>query len=238
MIKGSVNSIESLGLVDGPGIRTVIFLNGCSLRCKYCHNPEMFLKGSSNMTAKELLDKIKRYKPYYKRNNGGVTFSGGEPLMQPEFLLEMCKLLKKENIHIALDTAGYGLGNYENILKYVDLIIFDIKHTDYEAYKELTGREITKSEEFLRVANKLNKKFWVRQVIIPGLTDNMEYLVSLKEYLNKINNILKIDFLPFHHLGEEKYDKINLAYPFKKVPEMDEKKCQELYKKFMKMMEN
>jgi len=157
--------------------------------------------------------------------------------MQPEFLLEMCKLLKKEKIHITLDTAGYGLGDYEIILKYVDLIIFDIKHTDYEEYKELTGREIIKSEEFLRVANKLNKKFWIRQVIIPELTDSMEYLGALKEYLSKINNVGKIEFLPFHHLGEEKYDKLGLAYPFKKVPKMDEKKCQELYKKFMKMME-
>jgi pyruvate formate lyase activating enzyme len=237
MLKGSVNSIESLGLVDGPGIRTVIFLNGCSLRCKYCHNPEMFLKGNFNMTTKELLDKIKRYKPYYKRNNGGVTFSGGEPLMQPEFLLEMCKLLKKEHIHITLDTAGYGIGDHEEILKYVDLIIFDIKHTNPVCYKELTSREITKSEEFLKIANKLNKKFWIRQVVIPNLTDSIEYLESLKIYLTKINNIEKITFLPFHHLGEEKYDKLGLDYPFKKVPEMDAKKCHELYNKFMKMIE-
>ena len=121
MIKGAVDSIETFGLVDGPGIRTVIFLSGCRLRCKYCHNPEMWQMKNPNYTVDELVTKVLRNKPYFKRNSGGVTFSGGEPLLQKEFLLAVCKRLKEEGIHIALDTAGVGTGDYEEILSYVDL---------------------------------------------------------------------------------------------------------------------
>ena len=123
MIKGSVDSIESMGLVDGPGIRAVIFLTGCKLRCKYCHNPESWVKREDNYTSEDVLKKVLRFKPYFKRNSGGVTFSGGEPLLQVDFLIETCKLLKKENIHIALDTAGVGIGKYDEVLENIDLVI-------------------------------------------------------------------------------------------------------------------
>ena len=139
MIKGSVDSIETFGLVDGPGIRTVVFLTGCKLRCKYCHNPEMWHLGKYNYTPSELAERILRNKNYFQRNNGGVTFSGGEPLLQSKFIIEVCKILKKENIHVALDTAGVGNGDYEEVLKYVDLVLLDIKHTNSIEYKELTG---------------------------------------------------------------------------------------------------
>ena len=172
IIKGSIDSIESMGLVDGPGIRTVIFMNGCRLRCKYCHNPEMWTKKENNITPEEIVKKVLRNKPYFK-NNGGVTFSGGEPLFQPEFLLETCKLLKKENIHIALDTAGHGFGNYDEILKYVDLVLLDIKHTNKKDYKELTGGNIDEADEFIRSLNKSNKKVWIRQVVVPGIIVNI-----------------------------------------------------------------
>ena len=136
-LKGSIDSIETLGLVDGPGIRTVVFLNGCKLRCLYCHNPEMWKIKDYNMTVDELVNKILRYKPYYK-DNGGVTFSGGEPLLQSDYLLEVCKHLKKEKINIALDTAG--VGNYnEKLLDYIDLIIFDIKAVKSDDYNYITG---------------------------------------------------------------------------------------------------
>lgn len=231
--KGTVNSIESMGLVDGPGIRTVVFLEGCKLRCLYCHNPEMWVKGKENYTPEELVKKILRNKPYYGKN-GGVTFSGGEPLLQYDFLLETCKLLKKENINIALDTAGVGLGNYEEILNLVDLVIFDVKHTDDINYKKLTGLNINESENFIKELNKSNKDVWIRQVIIPGINDNEKYINSLVKYLKKINNIKKIEFLPFHHLGFEKYDKLNIINPLKETQEMDIKKCQKLYEIFIK----
>ena len=167
-IKASIDSIESFGLVDGPGIRVVVFFNGCKLRCKYCHNPEMWTKKDGNYTPEELVNKIKRYKPYFK-NKGGVTFSGGEPLLHSKFIIETAKLLKQENIHIALDTAGVGLGDYEEILKYIDLVILDIKHTQKDGYKEVTGLELNEVERFIDEVNKQNKQVWIRQVTITNI---------------------------------------------------------------------
>ena len=232
MKKGSVNSIETLGLVDGPGIRTVVFLNGCALRCKYCHNPEMWIKTKKNYTVDELVKKIVRNKPYFKRNNGGVTFSGGEPLLQSKFLIEVMKKLKKENIHIAIDTAGFGHGNYKKILDLVDLVIFDVKYAGKNGYKELTGKSIHESEKFIKELNKSNKPVWIRQVIIPGITDKEEYLIKLKEYTKKIKNIEKIEFLPFHHLGFDKYKKLNIKNPLENTQEMDKEKCEKLFEQF------
>lgn len=233
--KGSINSIETFGLVDGPGIRTVIFLNGCKLRCKYCHNPETWNLKEYNYTPEELVKIIVKNKPYFK-NGGGVTFSGGEPLLQSNFLIEVSKLLKKEDIHIALDTAGVGNGNYEEILKYIDLIIFDVKHITKEGYKDITNFEIDESLKFIDAANKLNKKFWIRQVIIPTINDNEEYLLSLKDFLKNINNIEKIEFLPYHKLGKEKYEQLNIPYPYENIKEMDPNKCDELLKQLKNTM--
>lgn len=230
-----VNSIETFGLVDGPGIRTVIFLNGCKLRCKFCHNPETWNMGKANYTTDELVAKILRNKPYFKRNNGGVTFSGGEPLLQIDFLLDICKKLKSARIHIALDTSGVGIGKYDEILSLVDLVLLDIKHPNKEGYKNLTGLDISESERFIDCLNKSEKPVWIRQVIVPGIMDNDEYLMELAGYLQKIKNIEKIEFLPFHHLGFNKYVELKLDNPLKDVPEMDTLKCQELHQKFMKI---
>lgn len=234
MIKGAVDSIETFGLVDGPGIRTVVFLSGCKLRCKYCHNPETWIRGKYNYTVEELAYKILKNKNYFKRN-GGVTFSGGEPLLQSEFIIEVCKILKKENIHIALDTAGVGNGNYEEILKYMDLVLLDIKHTNKDEYKELTGATIDESLRFRDILNKSNKKVWIRQVIVPGLMDNEEYLKSLVKEVKSIKNVERIDFLPYHNMAYNKYLKLGIDYPYKDIPNMDKEKCNELYNKFMNM---
>lgn len=227
----SIDSIESFGLVDGPGIRCVVFFTGCKLRCKYCHNPEMWKKGKENYTPEELVNKIKRYKPYFK-NGGGVTFSGGEPLLHSDFIIETAKLLKKENIHIALDTAGVGNGNYEELLKHIDLVILDIKHTSSQGYKNVTGAQINEVEEFIKVLNKANKPIWIRQVIIPEITDNEEYIDSLVKYLKNIKNIEKVEFIPFHRLGEEKYKVLKIPYPYNDKPDMNKQECERLYKIF------
>lgn len=233
MIKASIDSIETMGLVDGPGIRVVVFFTGCMLRCKYCHNPEMWTKGKENYTVDEMVNKIKRYKPYFK-NNGGVTFSGGEPLLQSDFIIEVSKQLKKENINIAIDTSGVGNGHYEEILNNIDLILLDIKHIDRKKYKNITGQNIDEVEKFIVVANKLNKNIWIRQVIIPGIMDNYEYIDSLIKYLDKIKNIRRVDFLPFHRLGREKYLKLGIYYPYEEKKDMNVKKCNELYNYFLK----
>ena len=234
MIKGSVNSIETMGLVDGPGIRTVVFFNSCLLRCKYCHNPETWKMGNKNMTVEELVGKVLRNKPYFK-NNGGVTFSGGEPLLQDEFLLECCKRLKEENIHIAIDTAGYTPNNVDEILKYVDLVLLDIKHTSKDGFKAITGGNKDIQDKFIEHLNKSGKKIWIRQVIVPGIMDNNEYLESLVKTIKNIRNVERIDFLPYHKLGREKYITMGINYPLENTPEMNKDKCTKLYDKFMEI---
>lgn len=229
---GSVDSIETMGLVDGPGIRTVVFLTGCKLRCLYCHNPEMWTKGKDNYTPEELVQRIIRNKPYFGKK-GGVTFSGGEPLLQIDFLVECCKLLKEEGINIALDTAGAGLGDYKEILDLVDLVILDVKYTDGNGYEKLTGYNMLESERFIRDLNKSGKDVWIRQVVVPGMMDSEEYINSLAKYILKIKNVKKIEFLPFHHLGFSKYDELNYLNPLEGTPEMDKDKCDELYEKFI-----
>ena len=234
MIKGSVNSVETMGLVDGPGIRTVVFLNSCLLRCKYCHNPETWKMGNKNMTVDELIKKVLRNKPYFK-NNGGVTFSGGEPLLQDEFLLECCKRLKEENIHITIDTAGYTPNNVDEILKYVDLVLLDIKHTSKDGFKALTGGNKDIQDKFIERLNKSGKKVWIRQVIVPGIMDNDEYIESLVKTIKNIKNVERIDFLPYHKLGREKYITMGINYPLENTPEMNKDECTKLYNKFMEI---
>ena len=237
-MEGSINSIETFGLVDGPGIRTVVFMNGCNLRCKYCHNPEMWCVQENNINVDELVKKIVRNKPYFKRNNGGVTFSGGEPLLQIDFLIKVCKKLKEKNIHIAVDTSGNGLGKYDELFKYVDLILLDIKHVNKEDFRNLTGGNIDVSINFIDKLNKTSIPVWIRQVIVPGIMDNDEYLDELKKVVNKIKNVERIDFLPYHKLGSEKYDKLGMVNPYKDMPEMDKDKCNLLYEKFINDCKN
>ena len=177
---------------------------------------------------------ISKNKNYFGKK-GGVTFSGGEPLLQSSFIIDVVKILKKENIHVALDTAGVGNGNYEEILKYIDLVILDIKHTTNDGYYDLTGHSIDESLEFIKVLNKSNKSVWIRQVIVPGIMDNDEYLNSLVNVVKGIKNVEKIEFLPYHKLGSDKYIKLGIDDPYKEIKEMDKDKCQEIYNKFMTM---
>lgn len=226
---GYVDSLETMGLVDGPGIRFVVFFKGCKLRCIFCHNPETWSKENAiEITSDELITKILKYKNYYK--DGGVTFSGGEPLLQEKFLIDILKKCKENDIHTALDTSGVGNGNYEEILKYTDLVILDIKAIDSTEYKKITGCNIDEINNFLNVCQKLNKKLWIRQVIIPEINDNEEYILKLKHYLKTIKGIEKIELLPYHLYGVEKYDKLKLNYPLKNVKPMNIKRCKELNK--------
>jgi pyruvate formate lyase activating enzyme len=236
MISGRVESIESFSSVDGPGIRVMVFLGGCKLRCRYCHNPEMQVAGKPNMTTEELLQKIRRFKPYFRYNSGGVTFSGGEPLLHSDFLKELLPKLKRENIHVALDTAGVGTGNvadYEEILQNTDLVILDIKHTLAAGFQHLTGGDQAEAEKFMDVVIKLKKPLWIRQVVVPGLTDFPDYLSSLAKYLRRFQTIERIDFLPYHKLGSEKYQKLNRPYIYQNKPAMDIGLCHQLEQKFI-----
>ena len=229
MIKGNISSFDTMGLVDGPGIRFVVFLQGCQLRCKYCHNPETWNIGEKKieLTSKELVDKVLKYKNYYGKD-GGVTFSGGEPLLQPDFLIECLKLCKKNDIHSCLDTAGHGIGKEEEILKLVDLVILDIKATNNSLFKDLTGQNMDKTQKFLDLCKKLNKKLWIRQVIVPGINDTEDSVLSLKEFLRNYNNIEKIELLPYKTIGVHKYSDLKIPYRLNGVPEMDEGRCKKL----------
>lgn len=231
-LKGSIDSIETLGLVDGPGIRTVVFLNGCKLRCLYCHNPEMWKIKDYNMTVDELVNKILRYKPYYK-DNGGVTFSGGEPLLQSDYLLEVCKRLKKEKINIALDTAG--VGNYnEKLLNYIDLIIFDIKAVKSDDYNYITGYKIDESLKFLNKCQEKNIKMWIRQVIVPKINDNEKNILELKKFISKLKNVEKVELLPYHTMAIDKYKKLGIEYKLTGLEAMNKEKCKKLEKLLLK----
>ena len=228
-MKGNIHSIETMGLVDGPGIRIVIFMQGCLLRCLFCHNPETWSTDEQTiMSSDEVVNFVLKYKNYFGET-GGVTFSGGEPLLQSEFLLDILKKCKQNNIHTCLDTAGAGGALNEEVLKYVDLVLFDVKAIDAKAYRKMTGQDIEKSLEFLDLCQKMNKKLWIRQVIVPTINDNEEYILKLKEFLEPIKNIEKIELLPYHLLGVEKYKELNIKYRLDGIDAMDKGKCQTLY---------
>ena len=238
-MKASLASVETFGLVDGPGIRCVFFLNGCMLRCKYCHNPEMWTKGDENLTVDEVVDRALRCKPYFK-DKGGVTFSGGEPLLHSKFIIECAKKLHEKGINVALDTAGVGLDDYDDILPYIDLVILDIKHTDPKAYQVLTGLEQDRSERFIEALKKHDKKLWIRQVVVPGLMDTEAYIDSLVNYLDRftISNIENIEFLPYHRLGREKYITLGIEYPYENMNDMNKEECSKLFNMFKEKYNN
>lgn len=240
MVEGKLHSIETMGLVDGPGIRTVFFLQGCPLRCSYCHNPDsqsMFSK--TRITSAEVVNIAKRYKSYYKRTGGGVTFSGGEPLLQGEFLLETIKLLKEEGINTAIDTSGYGDERYyKEILEYVDVVLLDIKHFDNTGYRKVTGKSMTGFYKFLSCLEDFNGILWLRHVMVPSITDNNESMESLFNNVSHLaHKIDRFEILPYHKMGLEKYENLNREYKLKGVPEMNKEKAGEFQKVLEKMLE-
>lgn len=224
VIKGNIHSYESFGTVDGPGIRFVVFMQGCNLQCKYCHNRDTWsFEKKKEITPKELLNKILKFKEYIDISNGGVTFSGGDPLIQAEFLIEILELLKENNIHTAIDTSGmFSLNNdIKKVIELADLFLVDIKHINNEKCKDLCGHPNKLNLEFINYLNKINKPFWIRQVLIPDYTDDEEDLKKLKEFLNTLNskNLQKIELLPYKSFGKFKWENLDLEYPFKHVNE-------------------
>lgn len=232
-MKGYVHSIESMGTVDGPGIRTVVFLQGCPLRCKYCHNPDTQEFGCGKLTdAEELADKVKRFIPYHKASGGGVTFSGGEPLAQPEFLTECLKLCKKAGIHTCIDTAGAGNGHYDELLEYTDLALCDIKDVTEERFGALCGGSLERTMTFIRACENRGVPLWIRHVVVPGLTDGREHLLELKKLVSKLRGVQRVELLPYHTLGAHKYAAMGRKYELEGVQPMDAKLCSEMQREF------
>lgn len=230
MTKGNIHSVETMGLVDGPGIRVVVFMQGCALRCLYCHNPDTWnANEGEEYTAEALVKKIGRFKNYFKSSGGGVTFSGGDPLRQPEFLIEALKLCKEQDINTCLDTSGVGFGDYDEILKYTDLVLYDVKHLTEEGYKDMTGLNMSETKSFLEACKRAGTKLWIRQVVVPGKTDSEEYILKLKEFIDSLDNVEKIELLPYHLLGVNKYETLGIKYKLDGVESMDKDRCKELY---------
>jgi pyruvate formate lyase activating enzyme len=218
--KGRIHSIETCGTVDGPGIRYVIFTQGCPLRCLYCHNPDCrYLGEGKEVTVTELITDIKKYHSYIKFSGGGVTVSGGEPLMQPEFVSEIFRSCQELGIHTVLDTSGYvKLATAKPLLNYVDLVLLDIKSFDPEIYHNLTGVSLQPTLDFARYLSEINKPVWIRFVLVPNLSDPPHNIRGLAKFVSGLNNVERVEILPFHKMGEYKWEQLGYEYLLKDTP--------------------
>ena len=217
---GKIHSVESFGTVDGPGIRFVVFMQGCTLKCKYCHNRDTWdTHSGTEISVQELVKQILNYKTYIDNSGGGVTVSGGEPLLQAEFVTELFKNLKSIGIHTALDTAGsIPISNQiKDLLKYTDLVLLDIKHIDNEKCINLTGFSNKNNLDFANYLSNLKIPVWIRQVLVPGYTDDKFDLQKLKKFLDTLENVEKIELLPYHDLGKFKWKEIGETYELENV---------------------
>lgn len=213
MVQGRVHSIETMGALDGPGIRVVVFLAGCPLRCRYCHNPDSWDKDSGElMTAAAVAAKIKRYQPYFG-GDGGVTLSGGEPLGQPQFAGEILRLCHEAGISTCVDTSGSIINEkVKAALAYADLVLLDVKHTDAEKYRGLTGGDLARNRAFLAHCKEAGIPLWIRQVIVPGWSDTEDDIKALLSYVEGAN-VQRIELLPYHTMGVYKWDALKIPYP-------------------------
>ena len=225
MMHGFIHSTESFGTVDGPGIRYVVFMQGCPMRCVYCHNPDTWEFGTGTKTSPdEIIDNYMKNREFYKE--GGITVTGGEPLMQSEFVAELFQKAKAGKIHTCLDTSGIVFNETDEVLKnkidkvldYCDLVMLDIKHINSDIHKKLTGFENNNVLAFAKHLEKRNIQVWIRNVVVSGVTDEKEYLFQLGEFIGKLKNVSALDVLPYHTMGEVKYKELGIEYPLAGVP--------------------
>lgn len=215
-----IHSVESFGTVDGPGIRYVVFLQGCVLQCKYCHNRDTWdFNTGQIMSVNELVSEILKYKSYLDASGGGVTISGGEPLVQAKFLITLFKKLKSLKIHTTLDTSGSLplTDDIKELLKYTSLVLLDIKHINNEKCIDLTSRSNENTLNFARYLDTQNIPVWIRQVLVPTITDDYNDLLELKQFISTLNNVKKVEFLPYHDLGIFKWKQLNKQYPLENI---------------------
>lgn len=222
---GRIHSVESFGTVDGPGIRFVVFMQGCPMRCLYCHNPDTWeIKGGTETSADEICAEVLKYKSYYGEK-GGVTVSGGEPLLQIDFVIELFTLLKKRNIGTCVDTSGICFREsderYAALVELTDLFLLDIKHIDEEAHVRLTGKSGSAPRAFAKYLSERGKPMWIRHVLVPGLTDDEGSLTRLRAFVDTLKTVEKVEVLPYHTMGAVKYEKMGLPYPLKNTPPPD-----------------
>ena len=224
-LKARIHSVETFGAVDGPGIRYVIFLKGCTLKCKYCHNRDTWeTKAGKEVTVSELITQIKKYKEYIKYSKGGVTATGGEPLLQQKFLIELFTELKKLGFHTALDTSGMFqlTDDVKKVLSVTDLVLLDIKHIDDKKCKDLVGFSNKLELEFAKYLSDNNIPIWIRQVLIPGITDEESDLIKLKEFIKTLKTVEKVEIHPYHNMGAFKWKELGYVYPLENVRNANE----------------
>lgn len=218
-ILGNIHSIESFGSADGPGVRYLIFLKGCQMRCKYCHNPDTWAgKNVIRQTADEVLANALRYRNYWGKK-GGITVSGGEALLQMDFMIDLLKKAKAQNVHTTIDTSGNPFtreepffSKFNELMKYTDLFMLDIKHIDDEAHKELTGQTNTNILDMAKYLSDNGKTMWIRHVLVPGITDSEEQLKRLKEFIDTLKTVERVEVLPYHTLGVFKWEQLGIPY--------------------------
>lgn len=219
---GRIHSFESFGSVDGPGVRFVVFLHGCAMRCKYCHNPDTW-NGSPEylMTAEEVFHRAIRYAPYWKKG-GGITVSGGEPLLQSKFLIELFTLAKARGVSTAIDTSGQPFSKekeeeFAKLLSLTDLVILDLKEMNEEKHRSLTGQPNENILKFASFVSESGVKLWIRHVLVPNLTDGEEELKELSQFVSTLKTVERTEILPYHTFGEYKWEKLQIPYPLKGV---------------------
>ena len=230
---GYVHSLETFGSVDGPGVRFVVFLQGCALRCKYCHNPETWAaEGGEEWTAEKLFQRVYRYRNYWGKK-GGITVSGGEPLLQLDFMTELFRLAKENGVGTVLDTAGQPFtreepffSKFNELLKYTDLVMLDIKHIDDEEHKKLTGHTNKNILDCARYLSDQGIKMWIRHVLVPGITDKDEYLIRTREFIDTLKTVTKVEVLPYHTLGAYKWKELGIPYKLEGVEPPTEDRIQ------------
>ncbi|MDD7267978.1 MAG: pyruvate formate-lyase-activating protein [Lachnospiraceae bacterium] len=231
-MEGYIHSLESFGTVDGPGTRFVVFFQGCPLRCQYCHNPDTWkLKGGRRMTVEEILTQYEKNRPFYRE--GGLTATGGEAMLQLDFLTELFKEAKQRDIHTCLDTSGITyrpnkpavVTAIDELLSYTDLIMLDIKHIHPIAHMEVTGQSNENILRFAEHLNDLSKDVWIRHVVVPGLTNHPDDLYQLGYFIGKLRNVKALDVLPYHTLGAVKYQSIGIPYPLEGIPDLSKQEA-------------
>ena len=237
MKKGRIHSFENFGTVDGPGIRFVVFMQGCPLRCIYCHNPDTWEMDEGELyTASDILKKVEKFIPYFRNSGGGITVSGGEPLMQEEFVTELFRLCKEKGIHTALDTSGFSPtfqnGDYtktNQLLSLTDLVLLDVKHLDDKKHNDLTGLEKSPAFEYAKACISNNTNLWLRYVLVPGLTDFPEDLKNFGEFTKSMKSVEKVEFLAFHKLGEFKWNNLNIEFPLSTYAQANDEDIDKAY---------
>ncbi|MDE7332250.1 MAG: pyruvate formate lyase-activating protein [Lachnospiraceae bacterium] len=233
-MQGRIHSLESFGTVDGPGTRFVVFVQGCPMRCAYCHNPDTWaMTGGTMMEPEEIFEQYKRNEDFYKK--GGITVTGGEPLMQVDFLIDLFTIARKNNVHTCIDSSGIAfkpdnaefIKKLDKLMELTNLVMLDIKHIDPEKHKELTAQPNDGILAFAAYLDKKHVDMWIRHVVVPGITDDDKYLFELGYFIGQFHNLKALDVLPYHTMGESKYEKLGIPYKLKDVPAMDKSKVVE-----------